>query len=240
MIFRQLLHFDPVGASYLLGCGGHGVCAVVDPVDDVDLYIDLAAATHMTITYVIDTHVHADHVSGGRHLAERTGASYTLHESVARNGVTAVADGARLEMGNVILQVLHTPGHTPEHMSLLVIDKTRSNEPWAALTGHTLMVGDMGRTELATDARRGAEQLWASAERLRTFPDHLEVWPGAFAGSVCGRSLSGKPSSTLGFERRFNRGLRLSTRQEFVDAMLREIPPPPPNAAEIRAINLGR
>src|SRR5262245_26561952 len=121
MIFRQLLHFDPVGASYLLGCGGHGVCAVVDPVDRVDLYIDLATSTHMTITYVIDTHVHADHLSGGRHLAERTGASYVLHESVARNSVTAVADGARLEMGNVILQVLHTPGHTPEHVSLLVI-----------------------------------------------------------------------------------------------------------------------
>ena len=123
--------------------------------------------------------------------------------------------------------------------SLLVSDRTRGAEPWMALTGHTLMVGDMGRTELASRADEGADMLFDSATRLRELPDHVEVWPGAFAGSVCGRGLSGKPSSTIGFERRFNRTFSLDDRAEFVAAMLRDIPAPPPHAAEIRAINLA-
>jgi glyoxylase-like metal-dependent hydrolase (beta-lactamase superfamily II) len=239
MIFRQLLHFDPVGASYVLGCGGHGVCAIVDPVSTLGTYTAVAEVTGMRIKYVIDTHVHADHLSGGRDLAREVGAEYLLHESVAWNGAQRIADGDALELGNVILKVLHTPGHTPEHVSLLVIDKTRGNDPWAALTGHTLMVGDMGRTELATTAADGAEHLWASAKRLRALADHVEVWPGAFSGSVCGRGLSGKPSSTIGFERRFNRTFRIMDRAEFVNAMMRDTPPAPPRAREIRAINLG-
>jgi hydroxyacylglutathione hydrolase len=239
MIFRQLLHFDPVGASYVLGCGGHGVCAAIDPVSDIETYAALAEATGMRIKYVIDTHVHADHVSGGRDLARLVGAEYLLHESVAWNGEKRIAEGDSVELGNVALRVLHTPGHTPEHVSLLVIDRTRSQDPWAALTGHTLMVGDMGRTELATTAAEGAESLWLSAKRLRGLLDHVEVWPGAFSGSVCGRALSGKPSSTIGFERRFNRMFRILNRAEFLEAVTRDIPPAPPHASEIRAINLG-
>src|SRR5207237_4407679 len=150
--------------------------------------------------YVFDTHLHADHVSGGRALAARTGATYLLHESVARHDA-GVADGQRIEMGNIVVEVIHTPGHTPEHISLLVTDKTRGPEPWMILTGHTLMVGDMGRTELASRADEGAALLYASAQRLRQLRDHVEVWPGAFAGSVCGRSLSGQAASTIGFGR---------------------------------------
>jgi glyoxylase-like metal-dependent hydrolase (beta-lactamase superfamily II) len=239
MIFRQLLHFDPVGASYLLGCGGHGVCAVVDPFVPVDTYLELAASTGMRIKYVVDTHVHADHLSGARQLAQLTGSEYVRHQSAAGDGITGVSEGERLTLGNVVLTVLHTPGHTPEHISLTIVDATRGEAAWAVLTGHTLMVGDMGRTELATSIGEGAAQLWTSAERLKTLADHVEVWPGAFSGSVCGRGLSGKPSSTVGFERRFNRMFRLENRDEFIAAIQRDVPPPPMNAARIRATNLS-
>jgi hydroxyacylglutathione hydrolase len=239
MIFRQFLHSEPVAVSYLFGCGGRGVCAVVDPIDDADRYVRAAADTHMQIQYVIDTHVHADHVSGGRRLATAAGARYLLHVSAAAGGAVAVTDRQQLELGNVTIEVLHTPGHSPEHICLLVSDRTRSVEPWMVLTGHTLMVGDMGRTELAGAADEGANMLFESARRLRELPDHVEVWPGAFAGSVCGRALSGKPSSTIGFERRFNRTFDLDDRAAFVAAMLRDIPAPPPDATAIRAINLA-
>jgi hydroxyacylglutathione hydrolase len=239
MIFRQYLHSDPVGTSYLLGCGGHHACVVVDPVEEIDPYLQTSAETGMRIHYVIDTHVHADHVSGGRRLAERAGADYLLHASAGVEGISTLVDGQQLTLGNVTLTVLHTPGHTPEHICLLVTDRTRGDSAWLILTGHTLMVGDMGRTELATTAGEGAAMLYQSAERLRELPDYVEVWPGAFAGSACGRGLSGKPSSTIGFERQFNRAFCLSDRAEFVTLMLSNIPPAPPRATAIRAQNLG-
>ena len=173
MIFRQFLHVDPIAASYLFGCGGQGVCAVVDPVEDVDAYVRIASETRMQIRYVIDTHVHADHVSGGRALASRVGADYVRHASVATAQPTGVTDGQQLALGNVVIEVLHTPGHTPEHICLLVSDRTRGVEPWMVLTGHTLMVGDMGRTELASQADEGAAMLYDSAQRLRELPDHV-------------------------------------------------------------------
>lgn len=135
--------------------------------------------------------------------------------------------------------VMHTPGHAPEHLSLLVTDRTRSSEPWFVLTGHTLMVGDLGRTELASSAEDGARALFASVRRLKELPDHIEVLPGAYSGSVCGRSLSGKPTSTIGFERRFNKAFRIEDEGEFVAAMTADIPPPPPEAARNRAVNAG-
>ena len=239
MIFRQFLHAEPVASSYLFGCGGHATCAVVDPLDDVEPYVRAASEAHMNIRYVIDTHVHADHVSGGRKLALAVGADYVRHSSAAGDQTIGVDEGHQLTMGNVIVDVLYTPGHTPEHICLLVSDRTRSAEPWMIFTGHTLMVGDMGRTELASEADEGARLLYESARRLSALPDHVEVWPGAFAGSVCGRALSGKPSSTIGFERRFNRTFRLDNRDEFVAAMLRDRPAPPPDAARIRAVNLA-
>jgi hydroxyacylglutathione hydrolase len=239
MIFRQFLHFEPVAASYLFGCAGHASCAVVDPVGDIEPYIRAASDARMQIRYVIDTHVHADHISTGRALARRAGAEYALHESVAGPRATGVADSQQLVLGNVLVDVLHTPGHTPDHISLLVTDRSRSAEPWLVFTGHTLMVGDMGRTELALEPEEGARILYGSARRLRTLADDVEVWPGAFAGSICGRGLSGKPSSTIGFERRFNRTFRLDREEEFVAAILRDVPAPAPNAAEIRAANLA-
>ena len=238
MIFRQFLHTSPVGASYLFGCGGQGQCVVVDPVEDIGPYQQVTRKTGMRITHVIDTHVHADHISGGRSLADAVGASYVVHESVDAPEGARLAHDQELSVGNVAIRVLHTPGHTPEHISLLVTDRTRGPEPWFVLTGHTLMVGDMGRTELATSAETGARALFDSAARLRALPDYVEVWPGAFAGSVCGRRLSAKPASTIGFERRFNRAFATEDRDTFVQLMIADIPARPENADNIRAANL--
>jgi glyoxylase-like metal-dependent hydrolase (beta-lactamase superfamily II) len=241
VIVRQYLHTDPVvAASYLFGCGGKARGAVVDPVADPETYLADAEALGLPIKYVIDTHVHADHESSGRRLAEVAGADYVLFAGVeAGYGFTGVADGDELDLGNVRARVLHTPGHTPEHITLAVTDHTRSEEPWFLLTGHTLMVGDLGRTELASSVEEGARALFRSAERLRGFADHVEILPGAFSGSVCGRGLSGKPTSTIGFERRFNRAFAMTDESAFVELMSREIPPRPERFAEIRAANLG-
>lgn len=241
MILRQFLHSDPVAASYLFGCGGRAAAAVVDPLGDLARYLSAAEATGMRIRYVIDTHLHADHVSAGRALAEAAGAEYVLFaEAAASFPFRGVRDGEVLELGNVLITVLHTPGHTPEHISLLVTDRTRADEPWFVMTGHTLMVGDLGRTELATSADEGARALFSSVQRLKALPEHLEILPGAYSGSVCGRSLSGKPTSTIGFEKRYNKAFRIEDEGDFVRGMLAEIPPPPPQAAEVRAVNSGR
>lgn len=240
MILRQFLHSDPVATSYLFGCGGKAKGAVVDPLGDAASYLRMAEETGMRIKYVIDTHLHADHMSAGRLLAEMAGADYVLF---ADANVTfqfrRVRDGDVLELGNVTVKVLHTPGHTPEHIALLVTDHTRSDEPWFVLTGHTLMVGDLGRTELSTSAEEGARSLFASVQKLKALPDHLEVLPGAYSGSVCGRSLSGKPTSTIGFEKRFNKAFRIDDEASFVRAMLADIPRAPPQAAQVRAFNSG-
>jgi hydroxyacylglutathione hydrolase len=213
---------------------------VCDPIEQIEPYLRVSEETGMKIRYVIDTHVHADHVSGGRRLAEATGADYVLHAGArARFKFRGVEDNEELDLGNVRIRVLHTPGHTPEHIALVVTDKTRGLEPWFLLSGHTLMVGDLGRTELASSAEEGARSLFRSVQKLKNLPDYLEVLPGAFSGSVCGRSLSGKPSSTIGFERRFNRALGIGEEEEFVRHMLENIPTPPADAAKIRAINLG-
>ena len=214
--------------------------AVCDPIEKIEPYLRVSEETGMKIRYVIDTHVHADHISGGRRLAEATGADYVLHESAeAQFPFRGVRDNEELDLGNVRIRVLHTPGHTPEHIALVVTDKTRGLEPWFLLSGHTLMVGDLGRTELASSAEEGARSLFRSVQKLKNLPDYLEVLPGAFSGSVCGRSLSGKPISTIGFERRFNRAFGIGEEEEFVRHMLENIPSPPAGAANIRAINLG-
>jgi glyoxylase-like metal-dependent hydrolase (beta-lactamase superfamily II) len=241
MILRQFLHTSPVAASYLFGCGGRAAGAVVDPVGAIAPYLEAAEATGMRIRYVIDTHVHADHVSSARELAAAADGEYVLFaDADVSFPFTAVRNGDRLELGNVVITVLHTPGHTPEHISLLVTDRTRSEDPWFILTGHTLMVGDLGRTELATTIEDGARALFRSAQAFKALPDHLEVLPGAYSGSVCGRSLSGKPVSTIGFEKRHNEALMIGDEAEFVRIMMANIPPSPPDAARLRAVNSGR
>ena len=240
MILRQFLHREPVAVSYLVGCAGKGLGAVIEPLDPIEVYLEAAAAAGTPIQLVIDTHLHADHRSSGRELARATGADYALHAS-ARTGYDfrALNDGERIELGNVALDVLHTPGHTPEHLCLLVTDRTRAAEAWFVMTGHTLMIGDVGRTELVDDARAGALTLFATLKRLKALPEHLEVFPGAFAGSVCGRGLSGKPTSTIGFEKRYNAAFALSDPERFVEFMLENTPPAPQQAVELRAWNAG-
>ena len=240
MISRQFLHSDPVGASYFLACAGHAAAAIVDPVGDIQPYLNLAEATGTRVRYVIDTPLHADHLSSAREHAATAGADYVLFAG-AKVGFPfrGVRDDEVLDLGNVSIKVLHTPGHTPEHISLLITDRTRGDEPWFVLTGHTLMVGDLGRTELATSAEEGARDLFRSVQRLKALPDYLEILPGAYSGSVCGRSLSGKPTSTIGFEKRHNKAFRVEDEAEFVRAMTVDVPPPPSEAARLRAANSG-
>lgn len=221
MIFRPFFDFDHGCAAYLFGCGGLGACAVADArEDEIDAYIAFALAKGMRITHVIDTHVHADHRSGGPALAERVSASYCLHRSAAvSRPFTPLDDGQEIVLGNTRVRVLHTPGHTPESIVLLVTDLRRGPEPWFAITGDTLFSGAVGRPDLPGEARANASRLFASLhEKLLDLPDALEVYPAHFGGSACGASLSGKPSSTIGFEKRFNPALSLS-REAFIDAI---------------------
>jgi glyoxylase-like metal-dependent hydrolase (beta-lactamase superfamily II) len=240
MILRQFLHTGPVGISYLFGCGGKAAGAVVDPVGDIQVYIRAADETGMRIRFVVDTHVHADHPSAARRLAEACGCAYVLSATANVSfPFHPVHDGGVLSLGNVAATVWHTPGHTPEHICLLVSDGTRASEPWFALTGHTLMVGDVGRTELAAAPEEGARAMFASMQRLKQLPDYVEVLPGAFSGSICGRRLSGKPWSTIGFERRHNQAFGINDENEFVRTLLRDVPRSPIDAARIRAVNAG-
>ena len=149
----------------------------------------------------------------------------------------SVTDGDVLELGNVSVRVLETPGHTPEHIALLVTDHRRGDDPWCLFSGHTLMIGDMGRTELVTNKAAGARLLYSSAKILRALPDHVVVLPGAFSGSVCGRGLSGNPVSTVGYERRFNEAFAIEEERAFVGYMMTDTPENPPGADRIRQAN---
>lgn len=240
MIFRPFYYYDRGCASYLLGCGTVGQCAVVDPrADDIDTYVAFAHSKKMQITQVIDTHVHADHYSGGLELAKRTAAPYRLHECADVDApFAAMLDDEEIGLGNTRMRVLHTPGHSPESVSLLITDLKRGTEPWFVLTGDTLFVGAVGRPDLPGDARKNALQLYASIHtKLLTLPDDLEIYPGHFSGSLCGTGLSGKPSSTIAFERRWNPMLS-RPRDAFV-AALADVPPKPEEMERILVANRG-
>jgi hydroxyacylglutathione hydrolase len=240
VIFRPYYYFDLGCATYLFGCGTLGKGTVVDArADDIDAYIAFAAAKNLRLTHVIDTHVHADHRSGGRELARRTGAQYCVHESADLTyPFTALRDGDEIELGNTRVKVLHTPGHSPESVCLLVTDLKRGVAPWFVLTGDTLFVGAVGRPDLPGRARENAALLYASLHaKILTLPDNLEIYPGHFSGSVCGAGLSGKPTSTLGFEKRWNAMLSLD-RDAFIEA-LADVPPKPAEMERVLAFNRG-
>lgn len=242
MFFRQRQAANAT-LSYLFGCAGHRKAMAVDVVaGDEEWFVQEAERAGARIEHVIDTHVHADHLSGGPELARLTGAAYHLHESNrdrVAHAFAPLADGQRIEAGNVILDVLHTPGHTHDSVCLVVRDLRRGDEPWFVLTGDTLFVGAVGRPDLAGHEREMAEQLYDSLHRrLLTLPAELEIYPGHQAGSACGAGLSGKPASTIGFERRFNPQLSMA-REDFVRTLMAEIPPPPADMAAIVRHNLG-
>jgi hydroxyacylglutathione hydrolase len=242
VIFRQVLHPATGCASYVFGCTGKGRLAVVDPhAEHVHEYLAIAGAAGAPIVAVLETHVQADHLSGAAELVGRTGAELMLH---AAAGVDfphrQLSDGEEIELGNDHIRVLHTPGHSPDSVCLLVGDRTRSDEPWLVLTGDTLFVGDAGRPDLErTDgaARVAAGDLYDSLRRLMSLSDHVEVYPSHFAGSSCGRSLSAKPSSTIGFERHHNPALQQASKAEFIEFMLGDLAPPPADHERIRAAN---
>jgi glyoxylase-like metal-dependent hydrolase (beta-lactamase superfamily II) len=240
VIFQPFFHQTTGCASYLVGCAGKGICAVVDPrADEVDAYSAAAAGKSMRIAYVIDTHVQADHRSGGRILAARAGARYALHRDAdVRFPFDPLDEGQLVELGNVTLRVLHTPGHTPESICLLVTDRRRGAEPWLVLTGDTLFSGAVGRPDLPGHVETSASELYESLRRLTALPDTLEVYPAHFAGSACGAGMSGKPMSTIGFERRWNPLLSLG-RDEFVHRVTEAIPPRPVDLADVLRFNQG-
>lgn len=241
MIFKPYYQFETGCAAYLFGCAGKGKCAVVDPLEeDIDAYIAFAASKGMQITHVIDTHVHADHRSGGPALAEKVGATYCLHASADVSlPFEPIEDGQVIDLGNTRARVLHTPGHTPESVCLVVTDHRRGEDPWFVLTGDTLFVGAVGRPDLPGQARENAGLLHDSIHsKLLTLPDALEVYPGHFSGSTCGAGMSGKPSSTIAFEKRWN-PLLTKSREAFVDA-LADVPPKPPEMEANLRINRGQ
>src|ERR1044071_5741063 len=240
MIFRPYYYYDRGCAAYLFGCGTIGKGAVVDArADDIDSYIEFADAKGLRLTHVIDTHVHADHRSGGPELARRVGAQYCLHQTAdVTYSFAALHDGDQIELGNTHLKVLHTPGHSPDSVCLLVTDLKRGSDPWFVLTGDTLFVGAVGRPDLPGRARENAVQLHRSIhEKLLTLPDDIEIYPGHFSGSLCGAGLSGKPSSTVAFERRWNPMLSLD--DEAFAAAVADVPARPADMAKILAANRG-
>jgi hydroxyacylglutathione hydrolase len=244
MFFRQLLNDGTACASYLLGCPTHSCFAVVDPhVDLVDDYIALAEAQGVPIVAVLETHLQADHVSGLPALVQRTGATaYFPAGAGVEFDHHPLADGEVLRLGNTDIQAMATPGHALAHHAYLVTDHRRADEPWLVLTGDALLVGDAGRPDLHAHGEHTVEEMARTlyrslTQRLLALPDHIAVYPAHYAGSVCGRGLSGNPASTIGFERRHNAALRCDSEKEFVDALLRDIPPVPEQQAAIVTAN---
>lgn len=242
MFFKQLATKES-SLSYFFGCGGKGKAVAVDVVaGDEEWFIEEAKKANVTINYVIDTHVHADHYSGGRNLAQMVGAPYCLHESdkdLVKFDFESMRDGQLLDIGNVEVKVLHTPGHTPDSICLLVSDKRRTEAPWFVVTGDTLFVGATGRPDLAGKEREMAAVLYDSIQnKLLSLSDEVEVFPGHQAGSVCGAGLSGKPSSTIGFEKRWNPGLSMN-KESFVENLVKDIPPRPAEMDKMVAANIS-
>ena len=216
---------------------------MVDPQLEIEPYLEAAAQKSMRITHIFETHVQADHVSGARRLAAVTGAPILFHESAAvQFPHIDLADDEDHDLGNVRLSIVHTPGHTPDSISILVTDRTRAPEPWFILTGDTLFSGGVGRPDLmgAGSETTLAEQLYDSLYgKLLKLADHIEVCPAHFGGAACGKGLSGKPGTTIGFERRFNPALQFTAKADFVRFVLADLPAQPATFAENRRRNLA-
>jgi hydroxyacylglutathione hydrolase len=239
MLFRQVLHDDLGCASYVVADGGRAI--VVDPRWDVAPYLRIAREQALQLVRVLETHDHADHVSGHGRLAAATGAPIAVSsEAGVAYAHEPLRDGDVLELGAVRIHALATPGHRPEHLAYAVEDRTRAERPWLVLSGDSLLVGDLARPDLAVDPREGARALFASLRRLVALGDEVELWPAHVGGSLCGGAgTSGKPSSTIGFERRANRLLAIADEEAFVRELLAGLAPQPPAFERIVALNRG-
>jgi hydroxyacylglutathione hydrolase len=242
VIFRQLIHDDLGCASYLIGDEDAGVAAVVDPKLDIDEYLRLARYLGARIEHILETHNHADHVSGHGRLVAATGAIIHIHRDAAPDyDHEPFDDGSELRLGALTVRALHTPGHRPEHTAFALVDRARGQEPWAVLTGDTLFVGDIARPDLAIDKEDGARGIFHSLhDKLMSLPDMTEVWPGHLGGSLCGGpGMDLKVSSTIGFERAHQELLQVSDESEFVERTTSRLGPQPPNYKNIVALNRG-
>jgi glyoxylase-like metal-dependent hydrolase (beta-lactamase superfamily II)/rhodanese-related sulfurtransferase len=239
MLFRQVLHEDLGCASYVVADGGEA--AVVDPKWEIEEYLALAREHQLRIRHVLETHNHADHLSGHGRLAAATGA--TLHisrEADAEYEHEPLEEGTTIEVGEARITAVRTPGHRPEHLAFLVEDGSRDASPWLVLTGDSLFVGDVARPDLAVEPEEGARDLHRSLRKLLEREDFLEVWPAHVGGSLCGGAgMSEKPGSTLGFERRFNALLRIEDEDQFVRELTGNLAPQPPNFERIVELNRG-
>jgi hydroxyacylglutathione hydrolase len=242
VIFRQITHDDLGCASYLIGDDDAGIAAVVDPRFEIDDYLELARYMNVRIEHVLESHNHADHVSGHGRLAAATGAAIHVHRLAnADYAHEPFEDGWELELGDLTVRAIHTPGHRPEHTAFALVDRSRGGEPWAVLTGDTLFVGDVARPDLAIEKEEGARGIFRSLhERLLSLPPETEVWPGHLGGSLCGGpGMDLKVSSTIGFERRNNPLLGEQDEDRFVERALASIGPQPPNFHAIVEMNRG-
>jgi hydroxyacylglutathione hydrolase len=242
MIFRQITHDDLGCASYLIGDHRAGVAAVVDPRFEIDEYLELARYLGVQIEHVLETHNHADHVSGHGRLAAATGATIHIHREARPDYEhEPFDDGWELELGTLKVQAIHTPGHRPEHTAFALIDVARGEEPWAVLTGDTLFVGDIARPDLAVDKEEGARDIFRSLhEKLLTLGPETEVWPGHLGGSLCGGpGMDLKVSSTIGYERRHNELFAETDEERFVERATAKLQPQPPNFQAVVDLNRG-
>jgi hydroxyacylglutathione hydrolase len=253
MILRYVYNTQLAQASYLVGCAATGESLVVDPNRDFDGYTQLADREGLRITHITETHIHADFVSGARELAARTGAHLYLADEgtpdwkygwAAAAGATLVRDGDTFMVGDIRIEVLATPGHTPEHISFILTDTAGANRPMGIFTGDFVFVGDVGRPDLLERAagyggtmEAGARQLFQSLQRFKELPDYLQVWPGHGAGSACGKALGAVPSSTVGYEKLFNWGFNVEREDQFVSTVLEGQPEPPVYFKEMKRIN---
>jgi hydroxyacylglutathione hydrolase len=253
MILKRIYDDGLAQASYLVGCAATGDAVVIDPNRDVEQYIEMAQSESLRIVAVAETHIHADYVSGSKELAERTGSTLYLSKEggddwqyafKSHPNVTLVGDGSSIKIGNVRLDVMHTPGHTPEHISYVLTDEPTSSEPQAIFTGDFVFVGDVGRPDLLENAagvkgtmEPGARDLHKSLQKIKGFADDVMVWPAHGAGSACGKSLGGVPVSTIGYEKKQNWAFKIEDEDEFVKEVLKGQPEPPVYFKQMKKVN---
>jgi hydroxyacylglutathione hydrolase len=239
VLFRQFVDDDLGCASYLIGDEKTGEAVVIDPAYAIEPYLEEAARREARIVRVLETHTHADHVSGHGRLALEHEARVSIHPAGRPEyPFDPLADGDEVTIGEVAIRIMHTPGHRPEHCCFAVVDRSRGGEPWLVITGDSLLVGSAARPDLAVEAAEGARDLHRSLRALLELPDGVEVYPGHVAGSLCGAQMSSKASTTIGFERRFNSAVS-KDEEAFVAEMSGGSAPRPPNMERIVQLNRG-